>query len=188
MDEELWVVAGQIAGQLFRAGLQLGLDPSELDRLEIDATRQCCSAQQAAMQLLQRWRDRTTAESERSDLAKVLKRLGKGRLAAKMEPSVRQWEAQSALDPSKDSLSVLELEEVSREGRVWECWRQLAVYLSVDEGRVRVIESKNEDTSVKAFRCLWAWREATDNASRATLADALKKVNLGRLAYRICPS
>ena len=186
---ELGQVSSEIADRFFRAGLLLGLAPSELDRLEIDATRQGCNAWQKNMQLLQTWRERTSAGSERLELAKVLKRLGKGRLAVKMQPSVREWEPQSVLDPAKDSLSALELEEISREGRVTECWNQLAVHLNVADSRVREIESRiGEEPSVKAFRCVWAWREAGENVSKASLAEALRKVNLGRLASRIYPA
>ena len=187
-DQELAEVSDEITDHFFRAGLLLGLAPSEIDRLQIDAAGQGSNAWQKNMQLLQKWREGTTVESERFELAKVLKRLGKGRLAARIAPSVAEWEVQSALDPSQDSLSVLELEEVSREGRVCECWMQLAVYLDVEDRRVRAIQCTSEEPSAKAFRCLWAWREAGVNVSKTTLADALRKVNLGRLASRICPS
>lgn len=189
-DEELLEVAQEMAGQSFRAGLLLGLLPNEIDELEINARATGCSDWQINMQILQKWRERTTsaANEERLELAKVLKRLGKGRLAAKMEPSVREWEPQSALDPSQDTLSVLELEEVSREGRISETWIRLAVYLDVDEGRVRTIRGRDEEPSMQAFRCLWAWREAGRNFNKATLADALVKVSLGRLASKLYPS
>ena len=189
-SEEFGQVSSEIADHFFRAGLLLGLAPGELDRLEIDATRQGCNAWQTNMQLLQKWRERTTAGSgERLELAIMLKRLGKARLAVKIEPSVRDWEAQTVVDPSKESLSVAELEEISRESRVSETWKQLAVHLNVADSRVREIESRaSEEPSVRAFRCLWAWREAGENVNKASLADALRKVNLSRLASRICPA
>ena len=187
-DDELGKVANEIADHFFRAGLLLGLAPSEIDRLEIDARRQGSNAWQTNMQLLQKWRERTRTESERLELAKALKKLGKGRLAARIDSTAKEWEPQSVLDPSEDSLSALELEEISREGRVSEHWNQLAVYLSVDDSRVRDIQSRGEEPSVMAFRCLWAWREAGRNVSKADLADALRKVSLGRLASRIYPA
>lgn len=185
-DEELGEVASEISNQSFRAGLLLGLQPHELDRLQVEAAYQGLKAWQMNMQLLQLWRERTTAETERMELAKVLKRLGKGRLAVRLDPSVKHWEETSAIDSSKDSLSVAELEEVSR--GVWEVWRRLAVYLEVPDGQVQSIDSSNEEISVKAFRCLWAWREAGESASKAKLADALRKVQKGRLASRLCPA
>jgi hypothetical protein len=184
-DEDVSEVAGELMGHFFRAGIWLGFLPHELDRLEIDAMRQGGSAWQVNMQLLQRWRERTDTECERAELARVLKRLGKGRLAVRVDASVKEWKVQSVLDTSRESLSARELEEVSREGRVCEVRRQLAVHLRVDEAHVRNIESASEEESVKAFRCLWAWREAEEDASKASLADALRKVELGRLASKI---
>ena len=184
-DEELGVVAGEISNLFFRAGLLLGLQPHELERLEIEARRQGLGAWQVNMQLLQLWKERSTEESERLELAKVLKRLGKGRLAMKLDSSVKNWEEVSVIDPTKESLSVRELEEVSR--GVYECWRCLAVYLNVPDTRARYFDSTSEEVSVKAFRCLWAWRETGENVSKASLADALRKVNKGRLASQIWP-
>lgn len=185
-DEELGVVAGEISNLFFRAGLLLGLQPHELERLEIEARRQGLGAWQVNMQLLQLWKERSTEESERLELAKVLKRLGKGRLAMKLDSSVKNWEEVSVIDPTKESLSVRELEEVSR--GVCECWRRLAVYLNVPDTRARYFDSMtSEEVSVKAFRCLWAWRETGENVSKASLADALRKVNKGRLASQIWP-
>lgn len=185
-DEELGDVAGEISNLSFRAGLLLGLQPHELDRLEVDAAHQTLKAWQMNMQLLHLWKERTSAESERVELAKVLKRLGKGKLAVRLDSSVKYWEETSAIDPSKDSLSVAELEEVSR--GVWDCWKRLAVYLRVPDPVVQSIESSNEEVSVKAFRCLWAWREAGMSVSKTNLADALGKVKKGRLASQLRPA
>ena len=184
-DQELGEVAGEIVGQFFRAGILLGLQPHELDRIEVDGERQGLNSWQINMQLFQRWREQTAAEAERNELAKMLKILGKGRLAVKLDGSVREWQASFVFDPSVESLSAKELDEVSRE--ICDCWRRLAIRLDIDQTRVKHIQSRNEELSVKAFRCLWAWREAGENVSKATLADALRKENKNRLASRICP-
>ena len=186
-ESELADIADEISSLFFRAGLLLGLQPHELDRLDVDARRQGLNSWQMNMQLLQRWRSRTSAESERCELAKVLKKLDKGRLARKLDPSVRHLEAKSVIDPSNEALSAQELEEVSRDRRVCECWRRLAVYLEVDGARVQAIDSASDEVSLKVFRCLWAWRETGRNVSKASLADALRKVEKGRLASRIRP-
>lgn len=185
-DEELGEVANEMGNQFFRAGLLLGLKPHELDRLGVDAAGQGLKAWQMNMQLLQLWKERTTAETERMELAKVLKRLCRGRLAVRLDSSVKHWEETSVIDPSNESLSVAELEEVSR--GVWDCWRRLAVHLKVPDGQVQSIDSSNEEISVKAFRCLWAWRETAESGSKADLADALRKVKKGRLASQLCPA
>lgn len=182
-DEELGEVANEMGNQYFRAGLLLGLQPHKLDSL---AASQGLNTWQMNMQLLQLWKERTAAETERIELAKVLKRLGKGRLAVRIDSSVKHWEETSVIDPSNDSLSVAELEEVSR--GVWDCWRRLAVHLKVPDSQVQSIESSNEEITVKAFRCLWAWREATESVSKADLADALRKVQKGRLASQLRPA
>ena len=135
------------------------------------------------MQLFQRWGEQTAAGSERNEL-KMLK-IGKGRLAVKIDGSAREWQVSSVFDPSVESLSAKELEEVSRE--ICDCWRRLAIRLDIDQTRVKHIQSRNEELSVKAFRCLWAWSEAGENVSKATLADALRKENKNRLASRIWP-
>ena len=183
-DQELGEVAGEIVGQFFRAGILLGLQLHELDRLEVDGGRQGLNSWQINMQLFQRWREQTAAGSERNEL-KMLKILGKGRLAVKIDGSVREWQASSVFDPSVESLSAKELEEVSCE--ICDCWRRLAIRLDIDQTRVKHIQSRNEELSVKAFRCLWAWSEAGENVSKATLADALRKENKNRLASRIWP-
>lgn len=187
-DAELSEVAHEICSLFFRAGLLLGMQPYELDRLEDDARRQGLSAWHMNMQLLRRWKERTNARSERSELARMLKKLHKGRLAAFVDPSVRDWEPKSVIDCSNESLSAQELEEISRDPGVCECWRRLAVYLEVDDTRVQAIDATREDVAVKAFRCLWAWREAGNNVSKANLAVALKKVQKGRLASKIWPA
>ena len=182
-DEELSAVASEVGDQYFRAGLLLGMQPHKLDRLQAEATRQAQTTWQLNMQLLQLWKERTSAECERLELAKVLKRLGKGRVAVTIDASVRDWDVTSAIDPTGGSLTAQELEEVSR--GVCDCWRRLAVYLKVPDARVQALETSGEDIVVKAFRCLWAWREAGENVSRASLAQALRNVDKGRLASRI---
>ena len=77
-----------------------------------------------------------------------------------------------------------ELEEISRE--VGKDWEKLGVYLHVSDHTTQDIKHRNEDVSVCVFRCLWAWYEGGENATRKTLAEALKKINKGRLASRIC--
>ena len=186
VDAELSEIANEICSLFFRAGLLLGLQPYELDRLEVDARRQGLTVWQMNMQLLYRWKENSNTQSERPELARVLKKLGKGRLAASIDPSVRDWEPSSVMDCSNESLSAQELEEISR--GVGECWRRLAVHLNVQDTRVQAIEAASEDISVKAFRCLWAWREAGENVSKASLADALQKVQKGRLASKIWPA
>ena len=185
-DEELGDVASEMGNLFFRAGLLLGLQPHQLERLEVDARQQGLTAWQMNMQLLQAWKERTSAAVERSELAKVLKRLSKGRLALQLDSSVKYFEAKSVIDASKESLSVLELEEVSRE--VCECWRILAVHLRLSHTRVLSIEAANEEISVKAFRCLWAWSEAGVDVSKASLARVLIQLNKSRLAHRSWPA
>lgn len=186
-DAELSEVANEISSTFFRAGLLLGLQPYELDRLEVDTRRQGLTAWQINMKLLQRWKEKVSDHSERSELARAMKKLGKGRLAVSLDPSVRDWAPQSVLDSSKEALSTLELEEISRDPGVCECWRRLAVHLKVEDARVSTIDAANEDVSTKAFRCFWAWSEAGKDVSKASLAGALRKVEKGRLASKLCP-
>ena len=185
-DADLAEVAGQIGRQYFRTGILLGLQPHELDSMEDDGARQGLSKWQLNMQLLQRWRERTSAENERLELAQVLRRLELGRLAITLEPSVRKWRETSFIDPTREEFTSQELEEVSRE--VTDCWQRLAVCLKVRENVVRDVEASNEDVSVRAFRCLWAWREADRDATRTSLARALVKMNKARLASKLVGS
>ena len=83
-----------------------------------------------------------------------------------------------------NDFSLQELEEISRE--VGKDWEKLGVYLHVSDHTTQDIKHRNEDVSVCAFRCLWAWYEGGENVTRKTLAEALKKINKGRLASRIC--
>ena len=185
-DEELGDVASELGNLYFRAGLLLGLQPHQLERLEVDARQQGLTVWQMNMQVLQAWKERTSAALERSELAKVLKKLNKGRLALQLDSSVTNFEEKSVIDASNESLSVLELEEVSR--GVCECWRLLAVHLRLPDTRVRTTDVAPEEISVKAFRCLWAWREAGVDVSKASLARALIQVNKSRLAHQIWPA
>ena len=185
-DEDLGEVASQIGRFHFRAGLLLGIQPYELDSLQDDGLREGLSGWQLNMQILQRWRNATSAEHERQELARVLKRLGIGRLAVKIEPSVREWKETSFIDPTREELSSRELEEVSRE--TTDCWQRLAVCLRVPERVIRDVEARSEDVSVQAFRCLWAWKEAGQDVSRKNLADALERMGKGRLASRLVPT
>ena len=83
-----------------------------------------------------------------------------------------------------NDFSLQELEEISRE--VGKDWEKLGVYLHVSDHTTQDIKHRNEDVSVCAFRCLWAWYEAGEDVTRRTLAEALRKINKGRLASRIC--
>ena len=75
------------------------------------------------------------------------------------------------------------MEEIAKE--VGEEWERLGIYLHLTEHTIREIKHRNGDISVQAFRCLWAWYEAAENVSKKTLADALRKIQKGRLASRI---
>lgn len=182
-DEDLGEVASQIGRLHFRAGVLLGIQPYELDSLQDDGLRQGLNSWQLNMQILQRWRDATSVERERLELARVLKRLGIGRLAVKIEPSVREWKETSFIDPTREELTSQELDEVSKE--VTDCWQRLAVCLRVPERVIRDVEARSEEASVQTFRCLWAWKEAGQDVTRKNLAGALENMGKGRFASRL---
>lgn len=182
-EEELCKIAEQLGSRSFRMGIHLGLEPHELELLQTEARSQALSPWQLNRKMLHQWRQRQRPESERTELSRALKRLGMGRLAAEMQPSVNGWQETSYIDPARHTLSARELEEVSRS--LGDCWERLAIHLNVPDDRVQAFKSGSEETCIKAFRCLWAWREASQNASREDLATALRKVNKGRLASQI---
>lgn len=78
--------------------------------------------------------------------------------------------------------SMEELDEISRE--VAEDWQRLAIYLHVTQDRIAQIKYASDDIMTKSFRSIWWWYEQ-GNASRKDLADALTKINKGRLANKI---
>ena len=65
-------------------------------------------------------------------------------------------------------------------------WRRYRGRLGRSDHTTQEIKHRNEDISVHAFRCLWAWYEGGENVSRRTLAEALRKIHKGRLASRMC--
>jgi len=86
--------------------------------------------------------------------------------------------------PGREGFTLPELEEISRD--VGEEWERLGIYLHVSDHATEEIKHRNEEISVHAFRCLWAWYEGGENVSRRTLAEALRRIHKGRLAARIC--
>jgi len=86
--------------------------------------------------------------------------------------------------PGREGFTLPELEEISRD--VGEEWERLGIYLHVSDHTTEEIKHRNEEISVHAFRCLWAWYEGGENVSRRTLAEALRRIHKGRLAARIC--
>lgn len=78
--------------------------------------------------------------------------------------------------------SMAELDEISR--RVGSDWERLAIYLGVTQDRIDQIKYKSNDIMTRSFLALWWWREQ-GGASRQGLAQALRKIDKGRLASEV---